>query len=378
MVSATKSVGIHFDNMETGCRDAGLEGTRLFAGPGAGRVVSRQVSDSAIWESEEVRNDEILARSRQGESVACLANAFQLSKTAIHTALQEARIRRLMMVNVDFIDSSEFHSRDAEAVICSKAPVADADGYEGRVPSGLPAYLGELYRVPLLTKPQEQYYFRRMNFRKFQFSVLREQLEPSKPVARLVARLEALLADICEVKNLLIRSNLRLVVSIAKRYLKSSPGFFELVSDGNISLIRAVEKFDYSRGNKFSTYASWAILKNFARSVPAEHQRLDRFRTGQDEVFAQSSEQRGSFFLDEHMNSTQRAVIKELLCELDSREQKVIACRFGLDRGAEPETLEQVGVRLGVTKERVRQIEVRTLEKLRRIAERRSFEIPGF
>ena len=187
-----------------------------------------------------------------------------------------------------------------------------------------------------------------------------------------------MLADITEVKNLLIRSNLRLVVSIAKRYLKANTGFFELVSDGNISLIRAVEKFDYARGNKFSTYASWAILKNFARSIPAEHQRLDRFRTGNDDVFAQSSELRGSLFIDEHMNNTQRAVIREMMEELDGREQKVIACRFGLGEIDEPETLEQVGSRLGVTKERVRQIEVRTLEKLRRIVERRAFEIPGF
>ncbi len=159
--------------------------------------------------------------------------------------------------------------------------------------------------------------------------------------------------------------------------MKPGMNFFELVSDGNMSLIRAVEKFDYSRGNKFSTYASWAIMKNFARSVPAEHNRLERFRTGQDEAFGASVEHRGSFFEDEHTNRAQRAAIQELMEELNGREQKVIAFRFGLETGSEPETLEEVGMRLGVTKERVRQIEVRTLEKLRRIAERRRVEIPG-
>ncbi|MDA1232752.1 MAG: sigma-70 family RNA polymerase sigma factor [Planctomycetota bacterium] len=323
------------------------------------------------------RHQSLLERSMLGESVACLAKAFQMSKTAVHSALMEARVQRLMAANVDYIDSDEFRRRNADSTICGPAPEVDNSAV-GRIPTGLPAYLGELYRVPLLTKAQEQYYFRRMNFRKFQFSALRNDLNCQKPSARIVSKLEVLLADITEVKNLLIRSNLRLVVSIAKRYLKANTGFFELVSDGNISLIRAVEKFDYARGNKFSTYASWAILKNFARSVPAEHQRMDRFRTGNEEVFAQSSEQRGSFFIDEHMNKTQRAVIREMMQELDGREQKVIACRFGLSEGEEPETLEQVGSRLGVTKERVRQIEVRTLEKLRRIAERRAFEIPGF
>ena len=94
--------------------------------------------------------------------------------------------------------------------------------------------------------------------------------------------------------------------------------FFELVSDGNMSLIRAVEKFDYARGNKFSTYASWAIMKNFARSVPAEHTRLDRFRTGQDDVFLQSSDERGSFFADERLNRAQKSAIVELMEELDN------------------------------------------------------------
>jgi len=171
---------------------------------------------------------------------------------------------------------------------------------------------------------------------------------------------------------------LRLVVSIAKRHLKPGVNFFELVSDGNMSLIRAIEKFDYARGNKFSTYASWAIMKNFARSVPAEHTRLDRFRTGYEEIFQQADDVRANPFAAELTNSAQRSALKEILEELDGRERKVISCRFGLLRGAEPETLEQVGNRLGVTKERVRQIEVRTLDKMRKIAERKQVEIPGF
>lgn len=373
MVSANRTVRIKnkkTDNL------IGRE-TSLLA---AGMVLPRPdlAAPSSRCLSVDERNDEILRRSEQGESVACLSQSFNVSRTGVHAALMEARVRRLMVVNVDFIDSAEFHSASPESVICGPPPVVGESRVDGRMPSGLPAYLTELYRVPLLNKGQEQYYFRRMNFRKFQFSHLRGQLNPQRPTAQIVVRLERLLEDISEVKNLLIRSNLRLVVSIAKRYLKSNSAFFELVSDGNISLIRAVEKFDYARGNKFSTYASWAILKNFARSVPAEHRRLDRFRTGQDDVFAQRSEHRGSVFTDEHENRCQRAVIRELMQGLDGREQRVIACRFGLEEGAEPETLEQVGNRLGVTKERVRQIEVRTLEKLRRMAERHSFEIPGF
>jgi RNA polymerase sigma factor (sigma-70 family) len=321
---------------------------------------------------------ELLARYAQGESPSELARSYGLSRPAFHAALSLARAQRLLEMPLEYIDNPEFSRSDAESVICGPEPVVAQEEHRVKVPAGLPAYLEELYRVPLLNRDQEQYYFRRMNFRKYQLSIQRGELASVKPTARLINRLERLAEDVLRIKNLLIRSNLRLVVSIAKKYIKSGSGFFELVSDGNVSLMRAVEKFDYSRGNKFSTYASWAILKNFTRSVPAEHQRLDRFRTGQDEVFAQSSEFRTSQLTDERTNLGQRDIIREMLKELDGREQKVIAFRFGLEGGGEPETLEQVGWRLGVTKERVRQIEVRTLEKLRRIAERRAFEIPGF
>jgi RNA polymerase primary sigma factor len=199
-------------------------------------------------ESADNIGERMLVRAEQGQSVECLARRFQVSRTAVHTALVQARARRVLAEVVEFIDNNQFRSPSAEAVICGKPPEVSEGERSSRIPSGLPAYLGELYRVRLLTKDEEQYYFRKMNFRKFQFLQLREGLDPSKPSARLVSRLERLLGEISEIKNLLIRSNLRLVVSIAKRYLKSNTGFFELVSDGNISLIRAVEKFDYSRG----------------------------------------------------------------------------------------------------------------------------------
>ena len=319
----------------------------------------------------------LLERLESGETVDSLMASAGLSRAAVQDVLVRARVDRLQQCVCEYIDSEEFHAADAEQVICgSEAPESPPAG-RVRIPDGIPAYLAELYRVPLLTREQEQYFFRRMNFRKYQLCELREQLQSGRARRRLLDRLESLMEEITELKNHLIRSNLRLVVSIAKKFMKQLDGFYELVSDGNVSLMRAVEKFDYRRGNKFSTYASWAILKNFTRTIPAELQRLDRFRTGNDDVFSQSVENRRSFTSDEQVNSVQKGVIRELLCELDGREQKVIAFRYGLGDGLEPETLEQVGWRLGVTKERVRQIEVRTLEKLRRIAERRAFEIPG-
>ena len=136
-----------------------------------------------------------------------------------------------------------------------------------------------------------------------------------------------------EVKNLLIRSNLRLVVSIAKRHIKPSSNFFEMVSDGNMSLIRAIEKFDYSKGNKFSTYATWAIMKNFARSIPAENTWQERFRTGSDELFQASQEKRGDQFAEELVHQRQHTLIMGILDQLEEREREIIRYRFGLDQG---------------------------------------------
>ncbi len=313
-----------------------------------------------------------------GVPIPDLARRFGRSQSSIKAILSTVQTRRLKTTPIEYMDSLEFHEPNAESVIYVEAPEYDSSSSRPRIPSGLPAYLADLYRVPLLNKAQEQHYFRLMNFLKFQARQLQGELDLSHPVAGVVRKLKSLLDEAAKVKSLLIRSNLRLVVSIAKRHLKPGVNFFELVSDGNMSLIRAIEKFDYARGNKFSTYASWAIMKNFARSVPAEHTRKDRFRTGYEEVFQQSDDVRANPFAAELTNSAQRSALSEILEELDGRERKVISCRFGLLRGTEPETLEQVGSKLGVTKERVRQIEVRTLDKMRKIAQRKQVEIPGF
>ncbi len=322
-------------------------------------------------------SSELLQRYEAGASAAELSELSGRSRTAVYAAIATARAERLLEYSADYIDSEEFRNPGAESAICGPEPEV-MGSRPGRIPSGLPAYLGDLYRVPLLNREQEQYLFRRMNFRKYQFASLVAGLEPAHPSARLMKRLEALVDEIDSLRKRLIRSNLRLVVSIAKKYLPSGVGFFELVSDGNVSLIRAVEKFDYARGNKFSTYATWAILKNFTRSIPREHRQLDRFRTGLDEVFSQCDEPRTSHYRDDQDFRRQQDAIRLLMGELDGREQTVIRFRFGLQEDAAAETLEEVGGRLGVTKERVRQIEVRALEKLRRIANRRAIDIPGF
>ena len=321
----------------------------------------------------------IYQQYRRGEPVETLAKRFCRTKTSIYRIINETRAARILELPLDFIPSGEFATirseRREEAVL---GPLAGelAPLKKPRLPSGLPPYLASLYEVPLLSREQEMHLFRKMNYLKCKATRLRSKLDLSAPKTSLMEQVEKLYNEAVATKNQIIRANLRLVVSIAKRHVGPAENFFELVSDGNMSLIRAVEKFDYARGNKFSTYASWAIMKNFARTIPDENRQRDRFRTSQGEMFSSTVDARSDQVDLESRQSTRENQVNRILDRLDEREQQIIMSRFGLARGHEPLTLKQVGAAMGVTKERIRQIEARALSKLRRAAEEDRIEVP--
>ena len=256
-------------------------------------------------------------------------------------------------------------------------PAGDELLKKPRLPAGLPPYLASLYEVPLLDRTQEAHLFRKMNYLKYKAAKIRGKLDPALPKAALMDQIEQLYEEAIAAKNQIIRANLRLVVSIAKRHVGPTENFFELVSDGNMSLMRAAEKFDYARGFKFSTYASWAIMKNFARTIPDAHRHQDRFRTSQSEMFGTTEDARSDQIEQESSQVQRKAQVEKILGRLDKREQKIIIRRFGLRHGQEPLTLKQVGAKLGVTKERIRQIEARALSKLRQAVSDEKINFPG-
>lgn len=331
---------------------------------------------------EETKNT-IYSSYRRGIAVDTLAKRFQRTRTSMYRVINEVRAQQLLEQPLDYIphDSFEDLSREREFL----GPMPGEEAYEAKrremkAPRDVPAELASLYEMPLLNKEQEQHLFRKMNYLKHKANRLRNSLckegevDPGRVRIQTLEEIEELQSRASEVKDQLINANMRLVVNIAKRHSGQTDNFFELLSDGNMSLIRAVEKFDFGRGFKFSTYASWAIMKNFARSIPDEKHRRERFVTGHEEVFDVAPDIR----TDEHeIVATQaRAThsVNRLLDYLEPREREIIRMRAGLDDHHKGMTLEEIGKEFGITKERVRQLHARSMKKLRNLAEKEDFE----
>ena len=215
------------------------------------------------------------------------------------------RAQRLLARVPAYIPHPSFEDPAQEEEILAAMP--QAREYEARrrrtkVLRNASAELGSLYETPLLSREQEAHLFRKMNFLKYKANCLAGELglehgegpegNSTRAQAQMLNEIEGLLTQARQVKELLINANMRLVVSIAKRHLGETGNFFELLSDGNMALMRAVEKFDYSRNFKFSTYASWAIITNYARGIPGERHHQERFVTGREEVFEATEDNR--------------------------------------------------------------------------------------
>jgi RNA polymerase primary sigma factor len=319
---------------------------------------------------------------------------------------------------------------DVEADVEVETPIGDDDELEppeqrgvvaGWAPSADPVrtYLKEIGRVPLLTAEQEVDLAKRIEAGLFAGEKLASGVAISTQLRR---ELELVECDGRVAKRGLIEANLRLVVSIAKRYTGRGMLFLDLIQEGNLGLIRAVEKFDYTRGYKFSTYAIWWIRQAITRSmadqgrtirVPAHMidainklvrtQRTfvqlngreatpielaaeldltaDRVREiqaiAQEPISFQSPIGEDSATLGDLIEDVDAVApadaatytmmlqqLADVLATLGEREQQVITMRYGLTDGFS-HTLEEVGQRFGVTRERIRQIETKTLAKLR-------------
>ena len=338
--------------------------------------------------------------------------------------------------NVDVLRISE--DEDDDEIILDDEEEVEVEKIDLSVPDGVSVedpvrmYLKEIGKVPLLSAEEEIELAKKMeagSVAEEKISLLKTRMEESEDDAEkdeIKAEIKELQKEVDwgdDAKKRLAEANLRLVVSIAKRYVGRGMLFLDLIQEGNLGLIKAVEKFDYRKGYKFSTYATWWIRQAITRAIadqartiripvhmvetinklirvsrqllqilgrepsPEEiaaemNMPVDRVREilkiSQEPVSLETpigeeeDSHLGDFIKDDNVPVPADAAaftllkeqLEEVLGTLTEREQKVLTLRFGLEDGR-ARTLEEVGKEFNVTRERIRQIEAKALRKLR-------------
>jgi RNA polymerase primary sigma factor len=300
-----------------------------------------------------------------------------------------------------------------------------AEGEVGISTDLVRAYLKEIGKVPLLTAEQEVELAQRIEAGLFAAEKIRQADDGEAPKLSTALRrdLDWLVMDGGRAKRHLLEANLRLVVSIAKRYLGRGMLFLDLIQEGNLGLIRAVEKFDYTKGYKFSTYATWWIRQAITRAMADQArtiripvhmvEQINKLTRVQREMLQELGREATPEELAKELDMTPEKVVEiqgyarepvslettigddqdsnlgdfiedadapvaaevvsyglmqeqlnEVLRTLTDREAAVVKMRFGLVDG-QPRTLDEIGREFGLTRERIRQIESKTLSKLR-------------
>ncbi len=271
----------------------------------------------------------------------------------------------------DFVPHPEFDDRDAErALFGARAAFSDGPLPRFTAPEPVSDRCGDPHQIVAMTTAEEQLAFKRYNYARMRCADLVQSHAGRRMTPQAVRHLLAWGRRALDMRSFIVEMNMPLVLAMAKRTRLTSIDVNELVSEGNMALLRSVEKFDCSRGFKFSTYSCRAILKSFSRVA----MRLSRYRQVFPTEFDPAVEQ--SDFIDQRRESERVDCVEEVKrillrnsAGLSDVERTVIMERFAIGRADaathKSKTLEEVGHIIGVTKERVRQIQNKALGKIK-------------
>jgi RNA polymerase primary sigma factor len=294
-----------------------------------------------------------------------------------HEALRE-RALKLVSTEIEFINNASFREARAGSAKVgadgANLPAGPSPNLLGAVPKDLPAHLARMCEAPLLSAEVERDLFRQMNYCKFRANALRARINPDAPDRELLDTAERLVQAANEIRDRIVQANMRLVISIVKKFVTPAYSFDEMLSDGIMSLLLAVDKFDYDRGFRFSTYAYRAISRNAYRAIAERQKDQRRFTTGSEESVLEKPEgSPGSSLTDGAWESLRRSMA-DMLEQLDRRERFILRGRYALGSHRKVRTFQSLADKLGVSKERVRQLEQRALAKLRHLAAERRMD----
>ncbi len=370
------------------------------------------------------KNTQILGMLLEKADVQGYLTTEDLMEAYPEVSADAERLEAVMMAlrrrGIEFLDgSSDIADPSDEMGDSDFDPYTDLAPLSSEDTIGL--YLKEMSRVPLLNVQEEMDLARRIESGLAAAKRLKAFPEKGTPEQR--EELERTAEDGLRAREHLIKANTRLVVSIAKRYLSRGVPFLDLIQEGNLGLMKAVEKYEYQRGFRFSTYATWWIRQTITRSIADQgrtirvpvhmvdrirqlyklthemEQKLGRVPTNEElgeeigvspnkvdwmlqvswlplslesPINDEDDSELGMFVEDEitptPMQSAYtnllREKIEEVLATLPPREARILRLRFGLDNGR-TYTLEEVGKKFGLTRERIRQIEGKALSRLR-------------
>jgi RNA polymerase sigma factor (sigma-70 family) len=308
--------------------------------------------------------------------VAAHRRSVPVKRAAPVPRFLRARAEALLAENYAFMDSPVFRRRHIEADLFSfeqtagvEPPLPLTSWYQPTRDEALEE--GKTNTPQLMKADEERLMFLRFNYSKRKLSQLQRKVKQDGLTVELANLVIEWHRRFEHFREYLVRTNLALVLAMAKRTRLGDVDFAEIVSEGNMALIRAVDKFNVERGFKFSTYACRAILKAFSRTAMKHSRHRTRFPVEFEPDLEKSD------WIDKKRDVVEEECIDELkqivdrnLADLSDTEQTVLRRRFNWQQQEEsPLTLEEVGKIIGVTKERVRQIQNKALAKIRKLME---------